>query len=230
MIRISSREDESTYFYFENRVFFEYLEKIGLRLRRNKYIRKGRFYYGMYIILPSGKRIDFPYDIYYPRFCSDSSVSAWFISFLLWEIGWDQPIRSIDELEDTTPELIKVLNDAGILNLDWNDYDKWNQYELVEQLHVIDHYDAFLTCALIEHTNCYDYYLGHCKRVTFKNDVLTIESFCDDDSDEDDIESELYIEDDIFGLADELGILERTHYEWKDDHWEEIVRTSRYLS
>lgn len=29
MIRISNAEDESTYFYFENRVFFEYLEKSG---------------------------------------------------------------------------------------------------------------------------------------------------------------------------------------------------------
>ena len=141
-------------FHIKNEKLFECLEGLGIKFKK---MNKGEFTDRMQIKLPSGKtqKIDGGNNWSYPYLNEFSSLSAWLVGMLLWEVEtqYRYPPKKEEDYSEFAKELIVLLNGHDITHLDWEHVQTMNREALIPQLEdAFGSYDAFIDRASVEHT------------------------------------------------------------------------------
>lgn len=114
-------------FNIKNKKLFEALTGLGIKF---KGVNDGKFSDSMRIELPSGETaVIFGGDDGrgLPFFTEMSSISAWLVATILWEVG----AKEEEYYSDFARELIDLLNEADITHLDWEAVETWSREAVV---------------------------------------------------------------------------------------------------
>ena len=198
-------------FNIKNNKLFKILEELGITIESKE---EGVFDDFMTTTLPSGEScsIESGDAIFYPLPSEYSSISAWLVGCLLWEVEDVYPAKEEDDYSDFAKELIELLNNANITNLDWEAVNEWSRSDVISDISkTFGKYDADLEEAFIEYTNGFEGELFDCEAVEVKNGIKASYSYASED------ECEEEIEDVKFVL---VGKFER--FEFKDEFKEFI--------
>ncbi|MBQ8806373.1 MAG: BRCT domain-containing protein [Bacteroidaceae bacterium] len=120
-------------FNVRNPKLFEYLQSLGITFQNTK---PGEFDAGMEVELPSGEKMEF-WNVEEADFmpsCSENTMAVWVVALLLMEIESVYPAKELDEYSEFTLELIKMLNAAGITDLDLENCEDWDREKLEDKL------------------------------------------------------------------------------------------------
>lgn len=120
-------------FHVHNPKLFTYLESLGLKFRNTD---AGYFTDAMEVVLPSGEMFEVwnVEDSDYLPSPNETTLAPWVVAMLLYEIEEVYPAKEIDEYSEFTLELIQLLNDAQVINLDFEDCENWSRDDLLMQL------------------------------------------------------------------------------------------------
>lgn len=116
-----------------NLELFDYLQSLGIKITNTKH---GEFDASMEVKLPSGEKMEFwqMEEADYIPSPSKNTMAVWVMLLLLMEIETVYPSKELDEYTEFTIELIKILNAAGITDLDMDNCKDWTKEMLEEQL------------------------------------------------------------------------------------------------
>ncbi len=143
-------------FNVTNAKLFEYLESLGIQFKNTD---KGMFTDGMEVALPSGETFEVwnVEDAEYLPSPSETTMAPWVVAMLLYEIEEVYPAKELDEYSEFTLELVKMLNAAGIINLDFDNCESWSRDELIVQLaQSLSHFDPDTEEANMEMTSGFE--------------------------------------------------------------------------
>ena len=149
-------------FNVKNKALFKCLTKLGIKFENTK---KNVFSDRMRIVLPSGERaiIDSSENRSLPYVDDYSSISAWIVALLLWEVEDIYPEKEEDNYSEFSKELIALLNEADITHLDWEAVKYWSRDTIMKDLSVkFDQMDEDIEDATIEHTYGFESEVGPC--------------------------------------------------------------------
>ncbi len=149
-------------FNVKNNALFDYLKKLGIKFEDTQ---KGVFSDQMEIVLPSGESnvIDGSENFMLPYVDECSSISAWIVALLLWEVEDVYPAKKADEYSAFLRELIALFNNAGITHLNWEEVEEWNRDKVLDDLSkTFDQMDSDVEEAVIEHTYGFEGAVGPC--------------------------------------------------------------------
>ena len=150
-------------FHIQNKALFDSLTKLGIKFKK---VPKGEFSDKMKVVLPSGKSATIDgtdnWNLPYPTYCR--SLSAWLVSLLLYEVEDEvDPPKELEDYSDFTKDLIQILNNAEIINLDWDAVEAWSRAEMLENLDAaFEKMDGQITDAVIEHNYGFEGEIGPC--------------------------------------------------------------------
>ena len=89
----------------------------------------------MTVVLPSGEEMHFwEEEDFYPHMRDCDTFTAWMVAMMLYEVESVYPAKGLDEYSPFALELIKLLNDVEVLNLDFDQIEKWDRDELIAEL------------------------------------------------------------------------------------------------
>ena len=149
-------------FNVKNKALFKCLTKLGIKFENTK---KDVFSDRMRIVLPSGESaiIDGRENWSLPYIHNCSSISAWIVALLLWEVEDIYPEKEEDDYSGFSKELITLLNEADITHLDWEAVEYWSRDTMMKDLSVkFDQMDEDIEDATIEHTYGFESEVGPC--------------------------------------------------------------------
>ena len=146
-------------FNIKNKKLFDCLTGLGIKFER---VKDGEFSDRMRIVLPSGKSeiIDGANNWDYPYLSEVSSISAWLVALILWEVN---EYKEKEDYSDFELEAIELLNKADIIHLDWDAIETWSREEVCHDLeHKFGEMDGDIKEASIEHTYGMEGDVGPC--------------------------------------------------------------------
>ena len=149
-------------FNVKNKSLFKCLTNLGIKFEDTE---EGEFSDRMQIVLPSGEsaEIDGGENWSLPYVDDCSSISAWIVAMLLWEVEDVYPAKEEDEYSDFAKELIALLNNANITHLDWEAVESWSRDRMMADLsEAFDKMDGDIEEAEIEHTYGFEGEVGPC--------------------------------------------------------------------
>lgn len=149
-------------FNVKNKALFKCLTKLGIKFEDTK---KNVFSDRMRIVLPSGESaiIDDSENWSLPYVDDYSSISAWIVALLLWEVQYFCSDKKEDEYSRFSKELVTLLNEADITHLDWEAVEDWSRDTLMKDLSVkFDQMDEGIEDATIEHAYGFESEVGPC--------------------------------------------------------------------
>ena len=168
-------------FNVKNKKLFKYLKKLGIKIEETE---KGTFTEGMRVTLPSGASQHIFFEEYwdFPYVEDCSSISAWLIKMILWELG-DLGWRDEDDpVEEFTKELTRILEKANLISVDWNMIEDWAQDEMDDQLsESFDKMDKYIEQADIEHAYGFEGEVGPLEYIRIKDGNKLSMGFYDTD-------------------------------------------------
>lgn len=149
-------------FNIKNKTLFQFLTSLGIKFENTN---ENEFSNTMRIVLPSGEsaEIDGGENWSLPYVDDCSSISAWIVALLLWEVQDIYPEKEIDEYSAFSKELIALLNKADITHLDWEAVHYWSRDKMIRDLSTkFDQMDGDIEDASIEHTYGFEGDVGPC--------------------------------------------------------------------
>ena len=156
-------------FNIKNKRLFDCLTGLGIKFEN---VNDGEFDDGMRIVLPSGESevIEGSENWSLPYLSDYSSISAWLVSIILWEVEEVYPAKEEEEYSEFSKELIKLLNKADVIHLDWDAVDTWSRFSMAADLEEkFGQMDADITDAVIEHAYGFEGEVGPCIFTEVKN-------------------------------------------------------------
>ena len=120
-------------FNIKNPTLLSYLQSLGIKFSNSS---EGEFSDATEITLPSGEHMEM-WEIEDAEFlpsCTEYPLHVWIVGAMLHEIESVYPAKELDEYEEFTLALIKLLNDAGLIQLDMDNTEEWDREKMMEQL------------------------------------------------------------------------------------------------
>lgn len=119
-------------FCVKNPELYEYLQSLGIEFQDTEH---GYFTNGMTVVLPSGAKMHFwEEEDVYPHVGDCDTFAAWVVAMMLYEVETLYPPKDKEEYSSFALELIKMLNDAEVINLDFDKVEKWDRDDLIIEL------------------------------------------------------------------------------------------------
>ena len=149
-------------FNIKNKKLFDCLTGLGIKFED---VKDGEFSDRMRIVLPSGEsdEIDGANNWSLPYLSDFSSISAWLVAMILWEVEDIDPAKDEEDYSDFARELIDLLNKADITHLDWDAVDTWSREKMISDLEQkFGEMDSDIKEASIEHTYGFEGDVGPC--------------------------------------------------------------------
>ena len=149
-------------FNIKNKKLFDCLTGLGIKFEN---VKDGEFSDRMRIVLPSGEsdEIDGANNWSLPYLSDFSSISAWLVAMILWEVEDIYPAKEEEDYSDFARELIELLNKADITHLEWDAIDTWSREKMIRDLeHKFGEMDSDIKDASIEHTYGFEGDVGPC--------------------------------------------------------------------
>ena len=154
-------------FDVKNMELYRYLMSLNITIENAE---AGHFTGAMRVVLPSGEAMEIDMDMgeYLPSADGTSSLSAWIMAVLLWEIEDVWPAKEEDEYSEFTLELVKLLKEKGVLTLSDNVLE-WDRGCVRSDLLRFDAMDASVESAHVEMNSGFEGEVQHLEYLVSKN-------------------------------------------------------------
>ena len=149
-------------FHIKNKRLFDYLTNLGFIFEN---VNDGEFSDKMKIVLPSGEENEIEGDENYalPFLTDCTSISAWIVAMILWEIEDRTPPKNETDYSEFTKEMIKLLANAGMIHTELGTNETWLRTKMIEELdEKLGKFDGEITDATIEHVSGYEGDIEQC--------------------------------------------------------------------